>query len=260
MTTDNNYSFELVEEFFKQHNIDSIYHNKREHYFNLYYPELYDMIISQTSFLGKSSFVEKIYCYTNNITERAKCLSCGKYVSFRKHNPREYHRYCNNICALNDMKTLLGVDNASQLESVKQKKIETCLMNHGVKNPSHSEQIKRKISAGIKQAWDNVYDNKDFTTDGLSRKQYSHRAMQYADTQYRRNKHTIDPDGLRSKDFHLDHIYSVTDGFINNVPINIISDITNLRIISDKDNYKKHKSSHKTITELYEDYYNNQGS
>jgi len=53
----------------------------------------------------------------------------------------------------------------------------------------------------------------------------------------------------------VDHIYSITDGFINNVPVNVISDISNLRLIRDTENYKKHKKSEKTLDELYEDFY-----
>jgi len=249
-----------VEQFLISHGLDTIYHTVREYHFKLKYPSLYNTIVSQTSFLGKCSLYERLYCYTYNIKQRPGCLSCGKEISFRKHTPREYHRYCNSTCAMNDMKTLLGVGNASQLESVKLKKIETTMKNYGVSNPAYIPKVRQQISNSKKQYWKEVYKNKTYTIDGLTRLQYRHRAQQYANTQYERNKHIIDPDGLRGKYYHLDHIYSVTDGFLNDVPINILSDISNLRMISDKDNYKKHKSSHKTIEELYEDYNKNQSS
>jgi hypothetical protein len=41
----------------------------------------------------------------------------------------------------------------------------------------------------------------------------------------------LDPENKQGKYWHVDHIYSVTDGFLNNVPINVISDISSLRLI-----------------------------
>lgn len=248
------YTCTTVEQFFIDNNLNDVYHSKREYYFLNNNPTLYNTIITSTSFLGNCSLYERLYCYINNITVRPGCLTCGKHVSFRKHNPREYHRYCNSTCAMHDMKTLLGVDNASQLESVKQKKKETCLKNYGVTNAVLSPIIKQKISDSKIQYWQDVYKDKDFTTNGLTRKQYRNRAQQYANTQYEHYKHILDPHELRGKHYHVDHIYSITDGFLNDVPVNIISDISNLRMLSDKDNYKKHQSSHKTLEELYEDY------
>lgn len=243
-----------VEQFFIDNGLNDVYCNNREQHLKLTQPALYNSIILQTSFLGNCSLYERLYCYTNGINCRPKCLTCSKEISFRKRAPREYHRYCNSTCAMNDMKTLLGVNNPSQLESVKQKKKETFLQHYGTEHYFQSPDGKKNRSEYKLQYWQEVYKGKDFTSDGLTRQQYRHRAQQYANTQYERYKHILDPNGLRGKQYHVDHIYSVTDGFLNDVPINIISDISNLRMLSDKDNYKKHQSSHKTLEELYEDY------
>lgn len=248
------YTSTSVEQFFIDNGLNNVYHNKREHCLKLTYPSLYNTIIAETSFLGNCSLYERLYCYLNHITERPGCLTCGKQISFRKHVPREYHRYCNSTCAMNDMKTLLGVDNASQLDSVKQKKKETCLKNHGVEHYAQCKEGRTLRSQNKINYWNKVYQNKDFTADGLTRAQYKNRAMQYADTQYRRYQHIIDPDCLRSRTYHLEHIFSLTDGFLNDVPINIISDISNLRMLPSTENYRKNSSSHKTLQELYEDY------
>jgi hypothetical protein len=147
-----------------------------------------------------------------------------------------------------------GVENASSLESVKQIRREKALAEYGVDNVSKSESIKKLIADRKTEYWTNVYKIKQFTSEGLTREQYGRRCHQYADTQYFRHQQQIDPDSKRSKHWHVDHIYSVTDGFLNDVPINVISDISNLRLISDKDNYKKHKKSDKSLEQLYEDY------
>jgi len=142
---------------------------------------------------------------------------------------------------------------AAASTSSKQKRKDTLKEKYGVTNASHIPSVKETISNKKKEYWNKVYKGKDFTTGGLTRDQYRHRVQQYADTQYARYKDTLDPDGLRSKDWHVDHIYSVYEGFMNDVPVNIISDISNLRMLVAGDNYVKNKSSHKTLEELYED-------
>ncbi len=145
-----------------------------------------------------------------------------------------------------------GVPNASSAAFVKDKRKQKALDKYGVDNVSKSEPIRLTLSKQKTDYWDEIYSGKKFTVTGLTRIAYSHRCQQYANTQYQRYKRLLDPEEKRGKHWHLDHIYSITDGFLNDVPINIISDVSNLRLISDKDNYKKHKRSEKTLAELYE--------
>jgi hypothetical protein len=147
-----------------------------------------------------------------------------------------------------------GVANISSAKKTKIKKKKKALERYGVDNVSKATAVKQLIGKKASDRWNNIYKDKNFTADGLNRKEYGSRASQYADTQYRRNQTIIDPENKRGRHWHVDHIYSVTDGFLNDVPVNIISDISNLRLITDKDNYKKHKKSDKTIEQLYEDY------
>jgi CHAT domain-containing protein len=149
-----------------------------------------------------------------------------------------------------------GVPNASSSSICKEQRRQKVLQKYGVDNVSKAPIIKQRLSKQKETYWNAVYDNKKFTVEGLTRNQYRHRCQQYANTQYERYKNLLDPDNQRGKHWHLDHIYSVTDGFLNDVPINIISDISNLRLISDKENYKKHKKSEKTLEELYEGFLN----
>jgi len=147
-----------------------------------------------------------------------------------------------------------GVINASSCSAIKKKRKNTMVQKYGVENASHMLSAKKKISDKAIGLWRERHQQKDFTMDGLTRQQYRHRCQQYADTMYRKYKHLLDPENKRSDDWHLDHIYSVDEGFINDVPINVLSDITNLQIISDKDNYKKHRKSGKSLSQLYEDF------
>ena len=149
-----------------------------------------------------------------------------------------------------------GVPNASSTQKVKDKRIETVTERYGVDNVSKSESVIKTLSENRSAYWEQVYCNKNFTSDGLDRATYGRRCHQYAETQYLKHIDSIDPERKRSRSWHVDHIFSVTDGFLNNVPINVISDISNLRLISDKENYKKHKNSEKTLAELHEGFSN----
>ena len=216
---------------------------KRQH------PAEYNYIIETTYLTYNSTWAEIVYVVQNNITETPPCETCGKLTTWNKATRNGYYRFCAAPCAVH------LANEAARAPSIKDKRKRTVKDRYGVSNPSQCAEVQETIRKKAKERWRAVYKNKKFTADGLTRLQYRNRCGQYADTQYRRNKDTLDPNGLRSKDWHVDHIYSVTDGFLNNVPINIISDISNLRLIPATDNYAKHRKSEKTLEQLYEDFY-----
>jgi len=61
---------------------------------------------------------------------------------------------------------------------------------------------------------------------------------------------------IDSKNYHIDHIYSISDGFLNNIDPRIISSYINLRVISKVENLKKGKTSQMLLTELIDKYRN----
>ena len=62
----------------------------------------------------------------------------------------------------------------------------------------------------------------------------------------------INPNKLkRGNEYHLDHIYSVIDGFNNGIPPKIIANPYNLRILHYVENISKHSNSHMTLSQLY---------
>lgn len=72
---------------------------------------------------------------------------------------------------------------------------------------------------------------------------------------YFKFKWMIDPDNKRGPDWHLDHIYSVKMGFVNNIDPQIIGSRHNLRIISKTQNLRKNIKCDITIEELLEKYH-----
>jgi len=69
--------------------------------------------------------------------------------------------------------------------------------------------------------------------------------------------YSINPKELKRayKHYHIDHIYSIMNGFKNNIPAKVIANPTNLQMLWYKDNISKKDNSDITIDELYLKYY-----
>lgn len=101
---------------------------------------------------------------------KVKCDSCGKVkeIKYNSYNVSTNNGngdyYCNNKECINKKRTIViqekyGVDNVSQLNDVKKKKVETSLKNYGVEYPIQSDEIKEKIK--------NI-NNKNFGKDWIT--------------------------------------------------------------------------------------------
>lgn len=73
---------------------------------------------------------------------------------------------------------------------------------------------------------------------------------------WRKYKRIINPmDHKRGVNtYHLDHIYSIQQGFLNNIPEEIVGHYTNLQILTSKENATKLNKCSKTKENLYIDY------
>jgi len=85
---------------------------------------------------------------------------------------------------------------------------------------------------------------------------YREEIIQLSNYNYRKYFYVINPNNLkrgRSK-YHLDHIYSVIDGFNNNVSPKVIANPINLQMLSENANAVKNSTSHITLEQLYDLY------
>lgn len=112
-----------------------------------------------------------------------------------------------------------------------------------VDNPFKDQEVKEKAVSNSHKTKNQNYERirSKFDSD-MSFKQYSKIARHIAYYHYGRKT----PEG-----FAIDHMYSVYDGYRNQVPLNIISAPQNLRLVTQKENIDKHKSSIITLKELY---------
>ena len=87
--------------------------------------------------------------------------------------------------------------------------------------------------------------------------QYKQKINRLTEISYRRFKHIIDPLNLRSKDYHIDHRYSIIQGFFEKIEEYIISSPFNLEIKTSKENLSKQGKCDISIEELLEKIKNN---
>jgi hypothetical protein len=250
-------SYTKVIEFLKQFNAEHIYHGYRLRYFKLHHNSLLTTIIETTNFLINPTFTERLYCFSNNMNSRPICKMCNNSVTYNIAK-KEYHTYCSQRCSTYDMKTLIGAENPSQLNSVKEKKKQKSIEIYGVDNVSKSQKIKDLISIKRKDYWENLFntliENFNFKDLELTEKEYNRLVHRISNWMYKNNSNEIDPNNLRGKDYHLDHKVSIKYGYINNISPKIIGDITNLELLSSKDNISKNyrnSISINTLLELY---------
>lgn len=84
---------------------------------------------------------------------------CSNPTKFESNCKWAYAPYCSRRCCLSDPATVEvrknnmirnhGVTNCSQLQSVKDLKVKTCLANHGVCHPMQSKALRKKSNYGV---------------------------------------------------------------------------------------------------------------
>lgn len=233
---------------------DFLYHfqvtcrpNRWPWWFQTHQPAVYNTILAYTDHLVPRNFTDRLYCYTNQISQRPGCRFCGAAVSYDI-GKKQHHEYCSQRCSMKDLSNVLGVQNVSQLASVKQKKKKTALLKYGVDNVSKANEIKNKIGVKAKARWAPFWDG----VSHQGKDQYVKKVSYLTDRNYRKYKHILDPEGLRSPQWHLDHLFSKSDGFRYQVDPAVVSHPANLRIISGSANSSKNFRSDISLQVLAE--------
>ena len=122
-------------------------------YISKYYPEFYEYL---NNTFPNINIKEQLYLFFNGLSEPKKCKVCGKYTKLDSFT-KGYRIYCSSKCCNSDpdkikltKKNLVekyGVENISQLDSIKEKKKHSCIEHYGVENPSQSQIIREKVIA-----------------------------------------------------------------------------------------------------------------
>jgi len=252
------YTFEKVTDLLTGLNLESYYQGYREHYFKKLHPELHKEVYDTTAFLGDAKFTERLYCFTNGITARPGCKVCGNEVKY-SNKVKGYSTCCFGTgCNLKYYSAQHGVASASQLPWVQDKVKVNSLAKYGVDSPNKDPAIRKKNSesalARADRAIVDLVDNLGFEDLNLTQEEYYLAVDRITEWSYARNIDEIDPDRLRSRTVHLDHIVSIFYGFQNHISPAIIGDRLNLRMLDERSNMSKSYKNAMTIHELLDKY------
>lgn len=141
--------------------------------------------------------------------------------------------------------------------------IKTEEKHKGMVGVTHTDESKKKT----RSTWNKRKENGDYDHIYLSRTGYIYKdfiKIQPLFAQYRQKVRSVtnqqeiekldnyDKRGVAGVQgaYHLDHKYSVKDGFINDVDPEVLGDIANLEFIPWEDNLKKNQCSSITLDEL----------
>ena len=85
-------------------------------------------------------------------------------------------------------------------------------------------------------------------------KLYKEEVMKLSNITYIKYFYLINPNKLKRgrNEFHLDHIYSIIDGFNNNVSPEVMASPINLQMLTRIENGSKNGASHMTLEQLYD--------
>lgn len=147
--------------------------------------------------------------------------------------------------------SLYGVENVSTSCVIKEKKKNTWLEKYGVDNPSRAKRVREKRRLTQERNGTIV------PVDMISEQQkYYRKVDSLTEEAYRLHYEKINPNNYDRGRFayHLDHKLSRHEGFMNNIPPEIIGHWTNLEMIHWVDNLTKNRKSSITYTELLESY------
>lgn len=255
-------------------NDDVSYNKSATRYLYKNRPQLWNQILNATDFLPEDALAkQRIWHIINDCYERPKCPVTGKFLKWNenkyfktidraskqkrlfamgvyKNSNSEEHRESRRQGNLRAVKNGRKYrDKSTYDDTAKENAKKTFLKNYGVDNPSKHIDIRNKIS---KYRIDNGATPKHLRS---LRRVYVEAVRYYTNRNWIDHFDTINPKRLNRSLNSLDHIYSVQMGFINNIPPYIIGHYTNLRVIPLGENSSKGLKCHKTLDELYDDFF-----
>lgn len=191
------------------------------------------------------------YCYPGVY----RCYTCGSFdVGFLEFTTG-YRKYCSRYCTSHSEAQQVGAElyrnDPVRIQAQLAKSKQTCLQRYGEEYYSSTDEGKNENRRINTEYYRKLYP---MEINGRDRKQYTAAVRHLTNIIYDEYKDIIDPNNLRSMDWVLDHVYSIYDGFVNEVPLDVICHWTNLELISKSDNSSKGPKSNKTLEELYEGY------
>lgn len=199
------------------------------------------LIYQKTEYLTDVSFSERIYCFINDFKSKPLCKNCNKEVKFLRISSG-YRPFCSCKC-----KNIYINGNTDICKRIS----EGVLHYH---NSLPKEERRKQQNKRIKTMVENkqIIDPKNKSLFEI----YQSEVKKVTNSQNISSLKNYEKRGrIELNGYHLDHIFSVQNGFLNNIPPYIIGHITNLRIIPGVENCSKKERSDKTIEKLFFDFF-----
>lgn len=188
----------------------------------------------------------------------AVCRKCyledtnGKFMRHAK-----WRRWASEQMAKNQVKLIdgmlskYGVKNASNSEEIRNRKKQTFITRYGVENPFQlniEERINKMKNTKLQRGL-TIPDElqRPFITYKKKVWKFTNDSIVYYDAYWLLENRSL-------KGNHIDHIYSIYDGFVNNIDPKLIGSIINLQTLSSTQNRAKGTSSWISKEDLFEKY------
>ena len=259
-------------------NNDTSYNKNATKYLYKTNPDLWQQIIAITSFLPDDAkpkqriwhIINETYAiplcpetglqlkwfenrYLTFVNQSAKASYQNKLGIYNNHNDNTNHKRSNTVKTnYRNGKHIRvenrNIDNNKRVASIKK----TCLERYGVETILKDKNfIEQNYLKGVASGKITPREKRD------DKRKYYDAVSYYTRKSWYEHFSKINPHQIkRGDDWHLDHIYSRQQGFVNNIPPYIIGHWTNLRMISKSDNSAKSSRCDKTQEQLYEDFFN----
>ena len=257
-------------------NNDTSYNKSATKMIKRTHPELWEWIISVTSFLPDDvKPKQRVWHIINDCYTRPTCPITSEYLKwydkdyFKTSSRRAKQLLAHQNGVFKNGHTLAANEKRKQgnlravaagrkyrnistyTEDMKQKCKLTWLKKYGVDNPSKHPAIRKKIS--------DIQIKNGATPKELRslRDLYYEQVKYHTEQNWKYYFDNINPLRLNRSEVDLDHIYSKQQGFRESIPPYIIGHWTNLQMLDKRANYSKGMACGKTQEKLFEDFLNN---
>lgn len=267
-------------------NSDTSYNKSATRYLYKTNPILWENIVKITHFLPESALAkQRVWHILNDCYNRPVCPISSEYLPWRE---KQYAKYATLTAKHQGMSEVLskatsGKNHWRNKDPAKSKQAnkkysnglntgrikidrskrdswailikakQTFIEKYGVDNPAKLPEVQKKIS-------DKRIENGATPKHLRSlRRLYYDAVWKVTEQSWKEHFDTINPHRLNRSKNALDHIYSIQQGFRDNIPPYIIGHWTNLTVISLSENSIKGMTCGKTQEKLFDDFFDTQG-
>lgn len=204
---------------------------------------------------------EAVFCLYNDKIDIHKCYMCENKVSYKGFK-KGYCKTCSKLCqsryaASKTFSKLNDEERKEMFEKQKEKRRLSLLDKYGVDNIMKVKEIASKNHIKMRQT--NINSGRWLNYDNVK----NDFSMYYKKVWYITNAQNISTlENIekrahisKSDSYHLDHMFSIKQAFLENIPVWIIGNISNLEMICGRQNLSKQDKCSISKEELFREFF-----